>query len=228
MTPPPGSSWPLPMNFAESVRTVRERLLQRCAHSLEVQSHEDDSRLRLHLWRGAVVEDADQPAPVMRSSVLLPGRDGALAHREAAPASTEAPENGAGSAVHLVDRPGISGRDEQVAVDADVDRVDVEAVEVALVRRDARLVRVDVAQATDPGLGRATVSTRCPLRGAPRGFSKLRRTTSGKRRRKIRALPEQDQSLLRSRQFHSLRRRTTMSGSPDTGVAEQKTTDTSS
>ena len=68
------------------------------------------------------------PSPTCRASCCQANLR-SRPHREVALLAAEPPDHLAGRAVDLVDRPGVAGRDEQVAVGVDVDRVDVEEVE---------------------------------------------------------------------------------------------------
>ena len=60
---------------------------------------------------------------------MLPRERRPGAHIEGAPPPPEPPEDGAGPPVDLVDRVCVACRDEQIAVTAELDRVDVEVVE---------------------------------------------------------------------------------------------------
>ena len=80
---------------------------------------------------------------------MLPREAGALAEREVALLAAEPPHDVAVLLRDLVDGPGVTRRDEQVAVGVDVDRVDVEVVE-------------EVADA-GVGLGRRHVVEAAPL-----------------------------------------------------------------
>ena len=59
---------------------------------------------------------------------MLPGERHTGAQGEVASLAAQTPENLARLPVDLVDRPGVSARDEEVAVVVEVDRVDVEVV----------------------------------------------------------------------------------------------------
>ena len=60
---------------------------------------------------------------------MLPREPRSAAHREIASFAAQPPDDRPGAPVDLVDRVGVSRRDEQIAVSAELDRVDVEVVE---------------------------------------------------------------------------------------------------
>ncbi len=106
-----------------------------------VEADQHPLRLRLHLGRRPVVEDAQQGAVPVQARVVLPGEDRAAPHAEVALLASEPPEDLAALAADQVHRPRVPGRDDEVAVGGDVDRVDVEVVV-----RVARLLRVALVE----------------------------------------------------------------------------------
>ncbi len=134
----------------EQARRVGVTGLQRRLHGGGVQVQQDGSRLGFLRRRRAVVEDA-QDAGAVRADVVLPPEGGARPHLEARPLPAEPPGHLPARAGYLVDGTGIAGRDQELAVRRDRDRVDVEVVErVRLGAAGERLVGVgdrDVVQA---------------------------------------------------------------------------------
>ena len=126
-------------------------------HAARVEREDEALRLRLHARRAAVVEDAQARAAGVLAGVVLPGEQGAAAHGEVAPAAAQPPDHLAAVPVELVDRPGVAGGDEQVAVGGDVDRVAVEVVEAGA-DAGVRLLDGDVVEAVpleqDPAAGK--------------------------------------------------------------------------
>src|SRR5438309_11896761 len=86
-----------------------------------VESHGQTSGLTLDDGGGAVVEDREGAVRVP-AGVVLPGERDLPGHGEVAVLAAQPPEDLSGAAVDLVDRPGVAGRDQQVAVGVDVDR----------------------------------------------------------------------------------------------------------
>ena len=78
--------------------------------------------------RPAVVEDAHR-VRVQRRDVMLEPEGGARPHPEAGPLPAKLPDDLPAGPGHLVDRAGVAGRQQQVAVGRDRDRVDVQVVE---------------------------------------------------------------------------------------------------
>src|SRR5438093_1982450 len=84
-----------------------------------------------------VVEDLKEVA-AGRERVVLPGEPCTGCEVEVARLAAETPDDLARVPIDLVDRPGVAARDQEVPVDVEGDRVDVEVV----VRRFDRLVAV--------------------------------------------------------------------------------------
>src|SRR5262249_18329544 len=131
----------------EAPRTMGVLTEEPRVHPLVIEADDQAARLRLDLRRGPVVEDADLLSTGERAGVVLPREDGAGPHPEVALAAAEAPEHAPGGMAQLVDGPGGASRDDQVAVVGDVDRVDVEVVELRTDPR-VRLRGVDVVEAS--------------------------------------------------------------------------------
>ena len=138
-----------PERMREQRWVVRVLLVQRRAHARRVERDHERLRLRLHLGRRPVVEEADQlVGRAVMPRVVLEREAGARAHGEVALLATQPPDDLAAAAVDLVHGPGVAGGDEEVAVGIELDRVDVEVVVRALVG-DARMrfVEADVVEA---------------------------------------------------------------------------------
>src|ERR1700719_3294030 len=106
---------------------MSELLLQRDGFREYVHHQLETSRLGLLRWRGRIVEEG-QATVRAPACVVLPGELDATAHCEVALLAAKTPHHRARLALELVNRPRISGRNQQVPVGSDIDRVDVEVV----------------------------------------------------------------------------------------------------
>src|ERR687893_3313241 len=98
----------------------------------------------MDLGMGAAVEDGDGIV-LLTAGVVLEGGPGSLPHLEVALLATKAPDDLAAFAVDLVDGPGISGTQEQVAVGLYAYGVYVEVVvaEAGIVGREGSVGLLD-------------------------------------------------------------------------------------
>src|ERR687898_2122827 len=118
-------------------------------HLLLVELYHDPAGLFVHLGVGAIVEDGDV-AVSLTPGVVLEGALGTWTHLEVALLASKTPYNLSVLSLYLVDGPGISGTEEEVAVGLYVYGVDVEVV-VEMVgifgQLDVGLLDADVFQA---------------------------------------------------------------------------------